>query len=100
MFMTYSWSHPLFLSTLSLCWKISRLPSAEKYASALLPPKVIWRMLVRWCSPGSAGQNTPLRGEAGRRRGAAGQAANSSDGRKDQEPGANGGLGKVGTGIW
>jgi hypothetical protein len=46
-FMTYSWSHPVFLSMLSFRWKMMRFPSAEKYASALFPPKVIWRMLVR-----------------------------------------------------
>src|SRR5207249_1833106 len=31
--MTYCWAHPLL--TLSCRWKISRLPSGEKYASAL-----------------------------------------------------------------
>jgi hypothetical protein len=50
-FITYSWSQPL--RTLSVRWKISRLPSGAKYASAFSPPKVSCRMLRRWCSPGS-----------------------------------------------
>jgi hypothetical protein len=49
--MTYCWSQPSL--TLSCRWKISRLPSGEKYASALLPPKVSCRMWRRWRSPGS-----------------------------------------------
>src|SRR5678816_1454776 len=48
--MMYCWSHPVAIS--GWRWKISCLPSREKYASALLPPKVSWRTLRKWVSPG------------------------------------------------
>src|SRR5262245_35104861 len=51
MFIENIWSQP---SPLAARWKISFLPSGEKYASAFSPSLVSCLMLARWRSRGSA----------------------------------------------
>src|SRR5579863_9594583 len=48
--MVYIWSHG---TPAPECMKIRYLSSAEKYASAFVPPKVSWRTLPRCLSPGT-----------------------------------------------
>jgi len=49
-FITYCWSQ---LRPSRVLWKISRRPSALKYASAFSPPSVSWRTVPKWRSPES-----------------------------------------------
>ena len=66
-FMTYSWSQ---LRPSRVLWKISRLPSALKYASAFSPPYVSWRMLAR-CGSAARGASGGSGAGCGRACGAA-----------------------------
>jgi hypothetical protein len=52
--MVYIWSHG---TPAPECMKIRDLLSAEKYASAFVPPKVSWRTLPKCFSPGTVSES-------------------------------------------
>jgi len=60
--MVYSWSQ---VESFSCRCRMSRLPSAEKYASAFCPPNVIWVSLLKNFSVASGARAFPCAG-AGR----------------------------------